>query len=117
MVLSAALLLIVVDVSIDGTLMAGFILALITFLSVVLFICYDRFVFNSMVSGAGRGPGVGIGLGVEVGVAVGVGVDVGVDIGVGVTLGVAVGVAVDVAVGLGLGVGVAPGIISDKSRC
>jgi hypothetical protein len=100
MVLSAALLLIVVDVSIDGTLMAGFILALITFLSVVLFICYDRFVFNSMVSGAGRGPGVGIGLGV----AVGVGVDVGVDIGVGVTLGVAVGVAVDVAVGLGLGV-------------
>jgi hypothetical protein len=107
MVLSAALLLIVVDVSIDGTLMAGFILALITFLSVVLFICYDRFVFNSMVSGAGRGPGVGIGLGVEVGVAV----------GVGVTLRVAVGVAVDVAVGLGLGVGVAPGIISDKSPC
>ena len=43
MVLSAALLLIVVDVSIDGTLMAGFILALKTLLSVVLFVYYDRF--------------------------------------------------------------------------
>jgi hypothetical protein len=81
--------------------MAGFILALVTFLGVVLFICYDRFVFNSVVSGAGRGPGVGIGLGV----------------GVGATLGVAVAVAVGVVVGLGLGVGVAPGIISDKGRC
>jgi hypothetical protein len=97
------LLLIVVDVSIDGTLMVGFILALITFRSVVLFVCHDRFCFNSVVAGAGRGPGVGIGLAVEVGVAV----------GVGVTLGLAVGVAL----GLGLGVGVAPGIISDKGRC
>ena len=47
--------------------MAGFILALITFLSVVLFICTIAFVFNSVVSGAGRGPRVGIGLGIEVG--------------------------------------------------
>ena len=113
MVLSAPLLLIVVDVSIDGTLMVGFILALITFLSVVLFVCYDRFCFNSVVAGAGRGPGIGIGLGVEVGVAVGVGVDVGVDIGVGVGVRVTLGVAV----GLGPGVGFAPGIISDKCRC
>jgi len=39
------LLLIVVDVSIDGTIMAGFILALMAFLCVVLCICYDRFCF------------------------------------------------------------------------
>ena len=54
MVLSAPLLLIVVDVSIDGTLMAGFILALITFLSVVLFInqvCARRITDTGSVCG------------------------------------------------------------------